>query len=184
MTDCKLQINDCKNLVLRTAKTGQFERKEFFGCKNYPYCSFIVPLYFDETTMNEDQKKLANAFELFVRSNAFICATYGVVYFNLRQAAFMDYLLRTDIVVSTEYYNNVEIGLTGAKIYNTLFYHLFLIPTLEIKRYLIHNFPNTYSNFETTDFTFPLFSDGIDYEKHILDENVFRPYSNIETYIG
>ena len=66
MTDCKLQINDCKNLVLRTAKTGQFERKEFFGCKNYPYCSFIVPLYFDETTMNEDQKKLANAFELFV----------------------------------------------------------------------------------------------------------------------
>ncbi len=182
MTDCKLKINDCKNLVLRTAKTGQFEGKEFFGCKNYPHCSFIVPLYFDETTMNEDQKKLANAFELFVRSNAFICATYGVVYFNLRQAAFMDYLLRTDIVVSTEYYNNVEIGLTGAKIYNALFYHLFLIPTLEIKRYLIHNFPNTYSNFKTTDFRIGIHCDGIDYENHILDENVFRPYSNIETY--
>jgi hypothetical protein len=182
MTDCKLQIVECKNLVLRTSKTGQFIGQNFLGCKNYPECSHIVPLHFDETAMTDQQKKLANAFELFVRSNYFIYATYGVVYFNLRQSAFMDYLLRTDIVISSEYYNNVEIGLTGAKIYNALFYHLFLIPTTEIKRYLINNFPKTYSNWATTDFTTRFFSDGIDYEKHILDEAVFRQYSDIETY--
>ena len=88
MTDCKLQIYDCKNLVLRTSKTGQFEGQKFFGCKNYPDCSFVIPLYFDESAMTDQQQKLANAFGLFVRSNNFIYATYGVVYFNLRQVAF------------------------------------------------------------------------------------------------
>ena len=182
MTDCKLQIADCKNLVLRTARTGQFEGFKFFGCKNYPECSYIVPLHFDEAAMTDNQKELAKAFGLFVRSNYFICATYGVVYFNLRQAAFMDYLLQTDIVASNEYYNNAEIGLTGAKIYNELFYHLFLIPTLETKRYLINNFSKTYSSLTTNNFTIRFFNEGIDYDNHIVNEDVFRRYSNIETY--
>ena len=182
MTDCKLQIVECRNLVLRTSQTGKFVGQKFFGCKNYPQCSHIDTLYFDETAMTDKQKKLAEAFGLFVRSNYFIYATYGVVYFNLRQSAFMDYLLRTDIVISSEYYNNVEIGLTGAKIYNDLFYHLFLIPTTEIKRYLINNFPKTYSNLSSTNFTTRFFSNGIDYDKHTLDEEVFKQYRDIETY--
>lgn len=182
MTDCKLQIADCKNIVLRTAKTGHFKGQKFFGCKNYPDCSYIVPLHFDEAAMTDKQKELARAFGLFVRSNYLIYATYGVVYFNLRQAAFMDYLLRTDIVVSNDYHNNAEIGLTGAKIYNELFYHLFLIPTLETKRYLIKNFPKTYSNLTINKFTTRFFSEGIDYDNHIVKEDVFRPYSDIETY--
>lgn len=179
MTECKLQKIECNNLVLRTSKTGQFAGQTFLGCKNYPDCSYLIPLHFDETAMTDKQKKLADAFGLFVCSNYFICATYGVVYFNLRQAAFMDYLLRTDIV---KYYNNVEIGLTGAKIYNDLFYHLFLIPTNEIKRYLINNFPKTYANLSSTNFTTRFFSSGIDYDKHILNEEVFKQYSDIETY--
>lgn len=178
MTDCKLQIVECKNLILRTSKTGQLVGQKFFGCKNYPDCSHIVPLHFDETAITDKQKKLAVAFGLFVRSNNFIYATYGVVYFNLRQAAFMDYLLRADIVQSDA---GVEIGLTGAKIYNSLFYHLFLIPTPEIKQYLVNNFPKTYSTL-TTDFTARFFSNGIDYDKHTLDEEVFKQYSDIETY--
>lgn len=132
--------------------------------------------------MTEQQEKLVRAFGLFVRSNCFIYATYGVVYFNLRQAAFMDYLLRTDIVVSNDYYNNVEVGLTGAKIYAELFYHLFLIPTVETKRYLINNFPKTYSNLTSDNFSTRFFNDGIDYDNHIVNEEIFRPYSNIETY--
>lgn len=182
MTDCKFQIADCKNLVLRIAKTGQFEGQKIFGCKNYPECSHIVSLHFDEAAMTDNQKELAKAFGLFVRSNYFIYATFGVVYFNLRQAAFMDYLLRTDIIVLNDYYNNVEIGLTGAKIYTDLFYHLFLIPTPETKRYLINNFPKTYSNLSTDNFTTRFFNDGIDYDNHIVNEDVFRPYSDIETY--
>jgi hypothetical protein len=132
--------------------------------------------------MTDNQKKLADAFRLFVRSNYFIYATYGVVYFNLRQAAFMDYLLRTDIVISSDYYSNVEIGLTGAKIYNDLFYHLFLIPTVETKRYLINNFPNTYSNLSADNFTTRIFNDGVDYINHTVNEDIFRQYSDIETY--
>lgn len=182
MTDCKLQITECKNLILRTAKTGQFEGQKFFGCSHYPLCSYLIPLHFDENSMSKQQEKLARAFGLFVRSNYFIYATYGVVYFNLRQAAFMDYLLRTDIVVSNDYYNNVEVGLTGAKIYNELFYHLFLIPTIETKRYLINNFPETYSNLTAENFLTRFFNDGIDYDKHIVNEDVFKPYSDIETY--
>jgi len=179
MTDCKLQITECKNLILRTAKTGQFEGQKFFGCKNYPECSYQIPLHFDENVMTEQQQKLASAFGLFVRSNCFIYATYGVLYFNLRKAAFMDYLLRIDVVYSDA---NVETGLTGAKIYNSLFFHLFLIPTAEIKRYLINNFPKTYTNLSTKDFTTKIFSNGIDYDNHKLDEDVFRQYSDIETY--
>lgn len=150
MTACKLQNTNCKNLIFRTSKTGQFEGQKFFGCSHYPLCSYLIPLHFDENSMTEQQEKLARAFGLFVRSNYFIYATYGVVYFNLRQAAFMDYLLRTDIVVSNDFYNNVEVGLTGAKIYNDLFYHLFLIPTPETKRYLINNFPKHIQTYRLT----------------------------------
>ncbi len=182
MTDCSLQIAECKNLVLRTAKTGQFEGRQFLGCKNYPECSFLIPLYFDENAITDQQQKLARAFGLFIQTNYFIYATYGVVYFNLRQASFMDYLLRTEIVVSNEYYNNAEIGLTGAKIYNELFYHLFLIPTIETKRYLINNFPRTYSNVSADKFKMRFFNEGIDYHNHIVNEDIFRQYGDIETY--
>jgi hypothetical protein len=178
MTDCKLQIDDCKNLVLRTAKTGQYEGQKFFGCKNYPGCSFLIPLHFDESAMTDQQQKLANAFGLFVRSNNFIYATYGVVYFNLRQAAFLDYLLRTDMVFAD---NGVETGLTGAKIYHSLFYHLYLIPTSEVRRYLINNFPKTFANL-FDDYSPQIFANGIDYDKHTIDEAVFRQYSDIQTY--
>ena len=182
MTDCQLKMIECKNLTLRTAKTGQFEGQKFLGCSDYPLCSYLIPLHFDEKSMTGQQEKLAKAFGLFVSSNYFIYATYGVVYFNLRQAAFIDYLLRSDIVVSNDYYNNVEVGLTGAKIFNDLFYHLFLIPTTETKRYLINNFPTTYSNLTSPIFTRRFFNDGVDYDKHIVIEDVFRPYSDIETY--
>ena len=182
MTDCKLKIEECKNLVLRTAQKGQFAGQKFFGCSLYQLCSYIIPLHFDEKSMTEQQEKLARAFGLFVRSNYFIYATYGVVYFNLRQAAFMDYLLRTDIVVTSDYYNNVEIGLTGAKVYNELFYHLFLIPTFETKRYLINNFPKSYSKLTADNFTTRFFNDGIDYDNHKVNEDIFIQYSDIETY--
>lgn len=182
MTDCKYEIIECKNLVLRTAKTGQFQGRQFFGCKNYPECSYLIPLHFDETEMTEQQQKLARAFGLFVRSNYFIYATFGVVYYNLRQAAFMDYLLRTDIVISNEYYNNVEIGLTGAKIYHELFTHLFLIPSKETKRYLLNNFPQTYSNIYQNGPISTLLGTVNNYGSFIADETQILEYKDIETY--
>ncbi len=179
MTDCKLEIVECKNLVLRTAKTGKFEGQKFLGCKKYPECSYIIPLYFDENAMTEKEQKLERAFGLFVRSNYFIYANYGVVYFNLRQAAFMDYLLRTDIVyVGT----NVEIGLTGAKIYHELFTHLLLIPSSEIKRYLINNFPNTYTNLYQNRPIHTLLGTVNDFESFTVDETQIFQYKDIETY--
>lgn len=177
VSKCKLQIVECYNLVLRTAKKGKFEGQRFFGCKNYPDCLCIIPLHFDENAMTEQLKKLAEAFGLFVRSNYFIYATYGVVYFNLKNAAFMDYLLRTDIVYIDD---RVEIGLTGAKVYYELFYHLYLIPTPEIRLYLISNFPNSYKHFITDKNKPRFFSEGIDYENNVIDENYFKRYSDIE----
>lgn len=182
MTDCKLQITDCNNLVLRTAKTGQFEGQKFFGCKTYPECSYIIPLHFDEAAMTDSQKKLARAFGLFVRSNYFIYATFGVVYFNLRQAAFMDFLLRTDIVASNEYYNNAEIGLTGAKIFNELFHHLYLIPSLDVKRYLINNFPITFNNLYNNGPINTLLGTVDNYETFIANETEILKYKDIEKY--
>jgi len=179
MTDCKLQIAYCKNLVLRTAKTGKFAGQKFFGCKNYPNCSYLIPLHFDENAMTDLQKELAKAFGLFVRSNYFIYATYGVVYYNLRQAAFMDYLLRTDIVYSAA---NVEIGLTSAKVYQELFSHLFLIPSNDIKRYLINNFPKTYSNLYRHGPIHTLLGNVSNYESFAVDETEILQYKDIETY--
>ena len=180
MEDCKDNNINCNNLKLRTANKGKFVGKIFFGCKYYPDCSYLIPLHFDKHNMTDKQKKLERAFELFVQSNSFIYATYGVVYFNLRQADFLDYLLRTDIVRQE---NNVEIGMTGAKIYYELFYHLYLIPTIEIKRYLINNFPKTYSSFLTSNYKPRIFGD-IDYDNDKVNEKAFKQYSDIETYFS
>lgn len=178
MTDCKLQKADCKNLVLRISATRKFEGQKFFGCKNYPDCPYLIPLHFDEGVMTGQQQKLEEAFRLFVLSNNFNYATYGVVYFNLRQASFIDYLLRTAIVFAD---NEVETGLTGAKIHQSIFYHLYLIPTSEVKRYLINNFPKTFANL-FVDYKPQIFANGIDYDKHTIDEAVFIQYRDIETY--
>ena len=53
MTDCKLEIIECKNLVLRTAKSGEFIGQQFWGCKNHLDCSYLIPLHFDETAMTQ-----------------------------------------------------------------------------------------------------------------------------------
>jgi hypothetical protein len=129
--------------------------------------------------MTSDQEKLANAFRLFVRTNSFIEATYGVVFFNLRQASFMDYLLRSDIVIDRF---GIEIGLTGAKIFDDLFYYLYLVPSIDTKQYLINNFPKSYKCFLNREH-FPLnISNGINYEKYTVDESYFSKYKEIESY--
>jgi hypothetical protein len=178
MVECVENKIVCNNLILRTAKTGQFQGQQFFGCKLYPTCNYLIPLHFEEEYMTEEEKKLATAFELFVHSNLFIDATFGVVYFNLHNPAFLDYLLKSGIVFDSE---GVEIGLTGAKIFHALFYHLFLIPKSQIKRYLVNNFPTTYENlYRTSGHRF--FGSGIDYTTHTIDETQFIMYKDINTY--
>ncbi len=179
--NCKLQNKVCTNLVLRTAQKGPFEGQRFFGCNDYPMCTNIIPLNFDKETMNEKQYKIARAFGLFLGSTSFFYASYGVVYFNLREPAFLDYLLSSDSIVSKRY---EEIGVTGAKIYDELFHHLFLIPTFEIKNYLINNFPETYINLYKKGPIYTLFGKVEDYEKFVVDENIILSYKDIESYDG
>ena len=119
------------------------------------------------------QRKLQNAFSAFVRSNTFIMASYGTVYFHLRESDFLDYLLKTDIVYMKD---GVEIGVTKAKIFYELFYHLYLIPAPEIRLYLINNFPLSYSKF-VAGVTPIVFSD-VNYELNILDEVAFNEYKD------
>lgn len=176
---CNLKKLDCRNLILRTSKEGNYVGQMFFGCKEYPVCKNIIQLHFDKKSITPNQEKLAVAFQLFVQSNNFIYATFGVVFFNLRQASFMNYLLCADIVKNS---TGVEIGLTGAKIYDELFYYLYLIPSIETRQYLICNFPNSYHNFtDTKDFP-KMLNEGIDYENHKVDEAFFSKYKEIENY--
>ena len=91
----------------------------------------------------------------------------------------MDYLLRTNIVYEGA---NVEIGLTRAKIYHELFTNLFLIPSKEIKRYLITNFPKTYSNLFQNGPVNTLLGTVNNYENFIVDETQIHQYKDIETY--
>ena len=177
--ECNLKKEDCKNLILRTSTKGNYVGQMFFGCKEYPVCKNIIPLHFDQNLITENQEKLAIAFQLFVQSNNFLEATYGVVFFNLRQASFRDYLLCSDIVKNS---TGVETGLTGAKIYDELFYYLYLIPSIENRQYLISNFPKSYQNFLNTKNFHRVLLDGIDYEKHIVDEVYFSKYREIENY--
>lgn len=178
MVECVENNIACNNLILQTAKSGQLQGQKFFGCKRYPNCNYLIPLHFEANSMTEDEEKLAHAFELFVHSNSFIYATFGVVYFNLRNPAFLDYLLKSGIVFDS---GEVEIGLTGAKIFHALFYHLFLIPESQIKGYLVNNFPKTYENlFKTSGHR--LFGFGIDYNTHTIDKTQFIRYKDIATY--
>mgnify|MGYP003986858551 CR=1 FL=1 len=175
MTECKNDNTNCTNLRLRTARKGEFTGKRFFGCYLYPDCLHLIPLHFDGTNMTEEQKELYRVFYLFVRSNMFIDATFGVVYFNLKHAAFLDYLLKTDVVYFAD---NVEIGFTGAKIYHELFCHLFLIPSLEIKHYLINNFPKTFQNLYV-DTVYTIFGIVDDYDTFQVDESKIIEYKDI-----
>lgn len=177
--DCKLQLPSCRNLVLRTGAIKMNAASLFFGCKNFPHCKYMIPLQFDEKLISVNHQKLARAFENFIQTENFIYATFGVVYFNIRQAAFLDYLLRT---VRFSINEQAEFGLTGAIINKSLFYHLHLIPEKEIKYYLINNFPKTYISFLTNDFVDRKFYSGIDYRNHIVDEAVFKDYCDIDTY--
>ncbi len=37
-------------MVLRTARTGAYQGKQFYGCSNYPKCQGIVPIEGDKIT--------------------------------------------------------------------------------------------------------------------------------------
>jgi hypothetical protein len=177
MNACINKNECCENLKILSV--GNLDGKSFFGCSLYPECKNKISLFFEHKLMSEFQKNLENAFGLFVRSNNFVLATYGVVYFNLRDAAFMDYLLRSGIVYESE---DIEIGLTGAKIFYTLFYHLLLIPCAETKCYLINNFPKSYNNFLSSINKPIFFNVGIDYMNNSVREEVFIKFRDLETY--
>ena len=176
--NCKNENIKCSNLVLRKATKGKYIGQEFFGCSLYPECSYQIPLHFNPDIMSDNDKELARAFGLFVRSNYFIYATFGVVYYNLKSAGFLDYLLKTDIVYMAPY---VEVGLSGAKIYHELFANLFLIPENQIKRYLVNNFPNNYNNLHNHGPVHTLLGIVDDYDTFEFEESLIYPYRDITT---
>jgi len=62
MTDCKNQIINCNNMILRTGLTGKQSGHKFLVCKLYPECSYQIPLDFDESIMTVKQKKTRISF--------------------------------------------------------------------------------------------------------------------------
>jgi hypothetical protein len=177
MAECFDNNPRCRNLILKTAQSGQYIGKQFFGCRRFLDCNYFISLHFDASAMSFEQQRLVEAFRNFVGSNMFLLATFGMVYFNLRNAAFLDYLLRSDIVRNEP---NVSYGITGAKLFSELFNYLFLIPDDNIKRYLINNFPDAYN--ELPRVPYPTIVGIIDYENIIVDESVIEQYKDINTY--
>lgn len=177
MSTCIKHSECCQDLVLKTAKVGKYKGELFFGCTQYPSCSNIVSLHFFRDEMSDIEKEIERIFFPFVRSNYFIYATFGFLYFNLKNVGLLDYLLLTKGIIDRN--EDVEQGLTGALIYHSLFYHLYLIPSPDIRLYLTNNFPNTFSKL----YVIPLQDrlEGIDYINHKVDESKFAEYRNYRT---
>ena len=177
MLVCLEQNKECNKLILHVSKSGLDETR-YFECSLYPNCNFNIPLDFNENKMTREQKNVKFYFAAFAQSWSYLYTTYAIVYFNVRNAAFLDYLLRADIVREK---GNEEVGVTGAKIFNALFYYLYLIPEKELKLYLINNFPATYLevfNNDQINHRFNHISGGIDHDNLIVDESYFIKYSD------
>lgn len=174
MNECLKGIDFCESLVIKTAKKEQFKGNYFFGCLLYPECKRLIPTGFNENKITENEKKLINAFDCFVNLNSFLSATYGTIYFNFRNPGLLDYALKTDII--KDYKDPIEIGETNAKIFYTLFYHLFIIPDKLLKLYLQYNFPESYKRFINKEK--PKVFNSIDYENNKVKEKEFIKYKN------
>jgi hypothetical protein len=143
---CTLPLDDeCKNLRFYTTETGINQGKSYWGCKMYPMCKHLTPYVFDINELSSSQKKLMTCLHLFIESNNFINATYASLYFNLRNVGILDYILKQDVIsIGPE---KAEISFSRARIFYSLFYHLYLIPDVQIKLYLRNSFPNCYQRF-------------------------------------
>lgn len=139
---------NCENLTIKQASRGNNRGSYFFGCRLYPACLMSIPIasIHCKNDLSEEQKDLAQFFESFVRNNTFLYATYGNVYFRLRDPGLLDYLLKTDIIRSNK--DVLETGITGARMFYALYYCLRVIPADMIRLYLKTNFPQSELKFQ------------------------------------
>jgi len=177
MNTCKLSSHNtiCPNLMLRYAGSiGVY----FWGCSLFPECDKTFSIDFNPNNLTEFERKIYRVFDCFVNLNSFLMVTYGTTYFNLKNAALLDFMLRSEIIRDDK--SELEIGKTGARIFYDLYYHLMLMPVDAIQVYLKNNFPKNYQ----------LFKDGkkavifkdIDYKNNTVNENSFSPYK--EAYLN
>jgi len=144
---------------------SEFESEFISFAKEYNFC---LPI-------SETQQKIFNVLRIFVYSNSFIYATYGAVYFNLKDPGLLDYFLKSEFIRVDK--DEVEIGTNGAKVFYDLYYYLMLIPNHSIRFYLRFNFPKNYFLFSSRKLPdyeglFKFLGFGIVSEKDLL------PYKN------
>jgi hypothetical protein len=100
--------------------------------------------------------------------------TFGTLYFNLKDSAFLDYMLKSDIIRDNK--SELETGKTGARIFYDLYYHLMLLPSDQIRSYLENNFPEYFKMFQSG-LKANCFND-IDYLNDKVNEDAFLPYKD------
>jgi len=174
MNTCKLSSHNtiCPNLMLRYAgETGVY----FWGCSLFPECDKTFSIDFNPNNLTEFEKKMYHVFYCFVNLNSFLMATYGTTYFNLNNAALLDYMLRSEIIRDNK--SELEKGRTGARIFYDLYYYLMLLPADAIRIYLKTNFPKSYGLFEEGKKSI-IFND-IDYNNNIVNEDAFFQYKDV-----
>ena len=177
MNTCKF-LNEpsiCSNLMLRhSAKADSY----FWGCSLYPSCNKTLNIDFNPKNLTEFEKKIYHVFDCFVNLNSFLMATYGTIYFNLKQSALLDYMLKSEIIRDNK--SELETGKTGARIFYDLYYHLMLIPVDLIREYLKNNFPKNFEIYK--DGKKPIIFRDIDYNNNTVNEDAFLIYK--EAYLN
>jgi len=173
MKNCIQLFNDgmCSNLELKqSVKNDTY----FWGCILFPDCDKTKNIHFNPKQLTDFEKKIYHVFDCFVNLNSFLMATYGTIYFNLKEAALLDYMLKSEIIKYNK--SDLEIGKTGAKIFYDLYYHLMLLPVVSIRFYLQNNFPTNFKIFEGG--KRPIMFTDIDYFNNTINEDAFLPYKN------
>jgi hypothetical protein len=173
MRSCIQNVEEkkCSNVQLIFSKSRD---NYFWGCKLFPQCNYARRSVFDPNNLTENQNKLMNAFYCFVNLNSFLMVTFGTVYFNLKEAALLDHMLKSEIIRDNK--SELETGETGARVFYEIYYHLMLLPSDQIRSYLENNFPENFNKFKSG-IKANCFND-VDYLNNKVNEDAFLPYKD------
>jgi hypothetical protein len=170
---CIENNSDCKNLIIKISSSGKFAGKLFYGCSKYPSCQNLIGINQNITDFSLEEQKVLKELHFFVEYNSFLSGDYWSIFNSLSNPGVLDYFLKTPVI--KEEPSAPEVGLTGAKIFYDLFYHLFILPSNAIHEYLTLNFPKSTKAFELKQKPLVRFL-FVDYNSDMIDVSGINSY--------
>jgi hypothetical protein len=164
-------IVDCRSRILKVSLTGRFAGNLFYGCTKYPSCKNVISINQSLTDFTTEEQKVLKELFFFVEYNSFLSGHYCSIFNSLSSPGVFDYFLKTPIIKNGP--SLPEIGLTGAKIFYDLFYHLYISPDVDIHEYLTLNFAKSVKVFLANKQPLVRFL-FVDYNAHTIDTRVLK----------